>query len=239
MYDLIPGMIFEMIVVFAILVAIIFGITSSILQSPFKYPYFQKKFDVSGKRNPQIEDLIDQYLNDGNFSVIEKHKHKICVWKKKSREEIRNSSLEDYRRNQFQACLDDAEAFRFHMTRKQTRYRQQNYAKTAYKVTQTVETFSCSYEYLENRNQELAKINHECTLREYNSKEQRKLMTKELRKSIMVRDNYTCQKCGKYMPDEVGLHIDHIVPVSKGGKTVPSNLQVLCSKCNGSKSNKT
>ena len=48
----------------------------------------------------------------------------------------------------------------------------------------------------------------------------------------------TCQICGKYMPDGVGLHIDHIVPVSKGGKTVPSNLQVLCSKCNGSKSNR-
>jgi len=42
----------------------------------------------------------------------------------------------------------------------------------------------------------------------------------------------------RYMPDEVGLHIDHIIPVSKGGKTVASNLQVLCSKCNGSKSNK-
>ena len=42
----------------------------------------------------------------------------------------------------------------------------------------------------------------------------------------------------RYMPDEVGLHIDHIIPVSKGGKTVASNLQVLCSKCTGSKSNK-
>jgi 5-methylcytosine-specific restriction endonuclease McrA len=40
------------------------------------------------------------------------------------------------------------------------------------------------------------------------------------------------------MPDGVGLQIDHKVPVSKGGKTVRSNLQVLCSKCNGSKSNK-
>ena len=35
------------------------------------------------------------------------------------------------------------------------------------------------------------------------------------------------------MSDEVGLQIDHIIPVSEGGKTVPSNLQVLCSKCNG------
>ena len=29
--------------------------------------------------------------------------------------------------------------------------------------------------------------------------------------------------------------IDHIVPVSKGGETVPWNLQVLCYKCNAEK----
>ena len=83
----------------------------------------------------------------------------------------------------------------------------------------------------------LRDIGFQCTLNEYHSKNQRKLMTKELRKRIMIRDNYTCQMCGKYMPDEVGLHIDHIVPVSKGGKTIESNLQVLCSKCNVRKSN--
>lgn len=84
----------------------------------------------------------------------------------------------------------------------------------------------------------LQKIDFQCTLNEYHCKNQRKLMTKALRKEIMLRDNYTCQICGKYMPDEVGLHIDHIIPVSKGGKTIVSNLQVLCSKCNGKKSNR-
>ena len=50
-----------------------------------------------------------------------------------------------------------------------------------------------------------------------------------------VRDNYTCQICGKHMPDEVGLHIDHIISIKNGGKSTPSNLRVLCSKCNGKK----
>lgn len=81
----------------------------------------------------------------------------------------------------------------------------------------------------------LERIGFETTLSAYRSQKQRKLMTKKLRKEIARRDNYTCQICGKYMPDGIGLHIDHIVPISKGGKTVPSNLQVLCSKCNGRK----
>ncbi|MBR3025209.1 MAG: HNH endonuclease [Oscillospiraceae bacterium] len=53
-----------------------------------------------------------------------------------------------------------------------------------------------------------------------------------------MRDNYTCKKCGKYMPDEVGLQIDHIIPIKKGGKSIESNLQVLCDKCNSKKSTK-
>ena len=34
------------------------------------------------------------------------------------------------------------------------------------------------------------------------------------------------------------LEVDHIVPVSKGGKTEADNLQTLCWRCNRSKSNK-
>lgn len=86
-----------------------------------------------------------------------------------------------------------------------------------------------------DRHERLARIGFEATLKECHSKSQRRLMTKALRKQIMERDHYTCQICGKYMPDEVGLQIDHIVPVAKGGKTVPSNLRVLCSRCNGRK----
>lgn len=68
---------------------------------------------------------------------------------------------------------------------------------------------------------------------------ERQKLTSALRERIKQRDNYTCQLCGKQMLDNVGIHIDHIIPISKGGQTVENNLQVLCSVCNLKKSNKT
>ena len=72
------------------------------------------------------------------------------------------------------------------------------------------------------------------------AKYERSLMTNALRTKILVRDDYTCQICGLSTRDEphLLLEVDHIIPVSKGGKTVESNLQTLCWKCNRTKSNK-
>ena len=218
-----------------VLVSILVGV---IFKSPFQYPYFIYRFDVSGKRNPKNDDLIDSFLIDGNFSIVSRHIEKVQQWKNSCEESIERSIMKKYRMKQYQKCLDDSHLFHFVLTRQQTRYQQRNYIKHAYKVTQEVGRFTCSYEYLQDRNEQLKEINYECTVREYHSKNQRRLMTKKLKDKIKIRDNYTCQICGKYMPDEGGLHVDHIIPVSKGGKTVASNLQILCSKCNGSKSNK-
>lgn len=38
--------------------------------------------------------------------------------------------------------------------------------------------------------------------------------------------------------DDVTLEVEHIIPVSKGGKTGMKNLQTLCETCNRGKSNK-
>lgn len=60
-----------------------------------------------------------------------------------------------------------------------------------------------------------------------------------LRYKILKRDNFKCCACGASPAKDpsVELHIDHIVPWSKGGETEMENLQVLCSKCNIGKSN--
>ena len=61
---------------------------------------------------------------------------------------------------------------------------------------------------------------------------QRRIMTDSLRYDIMKRDGFHCVLCGRGAEDGVKLHVDHIIPVSKGGKTVPENLRTLCENCN-------
>ena len=63
-------------------------------------------------------------------------------------------------------------------------------------------------------------------------KSHRKPISGKLRLDVMERDDYRYQMCGRTVEDGVKLHIDHIVPVSKGGSNDIDNLQVLCHRCN-------
>jgi hypothetical protein len=67
---------------------------------------------------------------------------------------------------------------------------------------------------------------------------ERKAIPKTLRFDVFARDKFTCQYCGRMSPDVV-LEIDHIQPVSKGGKNELLNLVTSCRDCNRGKSNKT
>lgn len=54
-----------------------------------------------------------------------------------------------------------------------------------------------------------------------------------LRLKVLNRDSFRCVFCGKSPATDVGarLHIDHITPFSKGGKSILANLQTLCQEC--------
>jgi 5-methylcytosine-specific restriction endonuclease McrA len=221
-----------------ILIYNIKAILKHLLRTPFKYPYFEKDFDVTGRRNVKIENLLDEYLIEFGLDEIREHKRFLTQWKLDNKKKAESARLKKLRIRQYNEALDDQNTYHFNIVREQTRYTQRNYVKTAYKVLQIQSTHKCDLPYIMYRYNRLKEIDFSCTLSEFESKKQRNLMKPQLREFIKERDNYTCQICGKYMPDEVGLHIDHIVPIAKGGKTIASNLQVLCSKCNGAKRDK-
>lgn len=56
--------------------------------------------------------------------------------------------------------------------------------------------------------------------------------------SIFKRDNFTCQYCGKTPKDGVKLHVDHIIPLDKGGDNSLENLITACQECNLEKHDK-
>jgi hypothetical protein len=69
-------------------------------------------------------------------------------------------------------------------------------------------------------------------------KENSRNVSLSLRLKVLMKDNFRCVFCGKSPATSINtkLHIDHIIPFSKGGKSILENLQTLCEECNLGKS---
>lgn len=121
-------------------------------------------------------------------------------------------------------------------------------------ITDTSITVHISYTSPQGRNHYAASESYNADelfelLQETQGKEQRKAlwkeqarmerlkMTERMRVQVFKRDGYRCQMCGAAPSDanDVTLHVDHIYPIAKGGKTTMDNLQTLCSRCNWGK----
>nr|WP_278245350.1 HNH endonuclease [Ruminococcus sp. HUN007] len=64
------------------------------------------------------------------------------------------------------------------------------------------------------------------------------LREKVYNKAKNAAGQYVCACCKKVFDTRQFLHVDHIVPMSKGGLTEEDNLQVLCRTCNMQKGDK-
>jgi 5-methylcytosine-specific restriction endonuclease McrA len=58
------------------------------------------------------------------------------------------------------------------------------------------------------------------------------------RRGVYERDNFECQYCGKHVKSSE-MTLDHILPVSHGGKTQWDNCTLACLTCNHRKANRT
>jgi hypothetical protein len=56
----------------------------------------------------------------------------------------------------------------------------------------------------------------------------------KVRLQVMKRDSFRCVMCGRSPATQAGvqLHIDHVIPFSRGGASNSDNLQTLCQDCN-------
>jgi hypothetical protein len=63
------------------------------------------------------------------------------------------------------------------------------------------------------------------------TRQDRRLVSKETRNAVWIRDGGQCVDCGSgdY------IEFDHIIPVAKGGSNTVNNIQLLCRRCNGAK----
>lgn len=59
----------------------------------------------------------------------------------------------------------------------------------------------------------------------------RRHLRPSVRFAVLRRDGFTCQYCGAKAPDVV-LHVDHRIPVHRGGTNDVDNLVTSCQACN-------
>ncbi len=101
-----------------------------------------------------------------------------------------------------------------------------------------MECLDCGHKYLANGCDVWLRKCPECGKSASSAKRSSRVISDKLRYQVLKRDNFKCCACGASPAKDpaVELHIDHIVPWSKGGETTLENLQTLCSKCNIGKS---
>ena len=82
-------------------------------------------------------------------------------------------------------------------------------------------------------NEEDKELYLESTVNDNNSRKSTRDPSLRLRYKVLVNNHFTCQQCGASPAKNpaVILHLDHIIPWSKGGETTLENLQTLCSQC--------
>lgn len=76
------------------------------------------------------------------------------------------------------------------------------------------------------------------TLEARQAAEQKVKVMPAIRWQVFQRDDWKCVSCGRGSAQNAILHVDHVIPRSKGGSDRIENYQSLCDLCNLGKSNR-
>lgn len=183
---------------------------SELVKYKKKYDYLKREYDLYLQEYETLKKFIDdEEAKKLKMSVKKYHKYQEMIY---NEEKIKNN----YR---FQIVIYI------------------NYKSERGIVKKSIHKIYKSREFLRVKS-EYDNLKKENKLYEISARIERRKMTNSLRYDVLKRDKYRCVICGKGRYDGVKLEVDHIKPVSKGGKTEMNNLQTLCDRCNSGKSNK-
>ena len=168
---------------------------------------------INSKKDKDIEDYMAIHQGDGDATGLWLHFQAVINWVE--------TYFTKYRRE-----MKGLEWGRLHKEFSAKSYNSKDLEKkvASLMADKEVQNKKGIYEYLLSDGVRAEKLN----LRQFDDDEKREAY--ETQGGI-------CPKCGKHFAIEE-MEGDHIVPWSKGGKTVPENLQMLCRRCNGMKSDR-
>ena len=166
---------------------------------------------INSKKDKDIEDYMAIHQGDGDATGLWLHFQTVINWVE--------TYFTKYRRE-----MKGLEWGRLHKEFSAKSYNSKDLEKkvASLMADKEVQNKKGIYEYLLSDGVRAEKLN----LRQFDDDEKREAY--ETQGGI-------CPKCGKHFAIEE-MEGDHIVPWSKGGKTVPENLQMLCRDCNRRKS---
>lgn len=85
--------------------------------------------------------------------------------------------------------------------------------------------------------QTMRRVRSEQSTTKFLRRQERQRVTASVRYGVLARDGHRCRVCGNTAEVEP-LHVDHVVPISRGGRSDMDNLQTLCQTCNLGKSDR-
>ena len=168
---------------------------------------------INSKKDKDIEDYMAIHQGDGDATGLWLHFQAVINWVE--------TYFTKYRRE-----MKGLEWGRLHKEFSAKSYNSKDLEKkvASLMADKEVQNKKGIYEYLLSDGVRAEKLN----LRQFDDDEKRE---------VYETQGGICPKCGKHFAIEE-MEGDHIVPWSKGGKTIPENLQMLCRRCNGLKSNR-
>jgi 5-methylcytosine-specific restriction endonuclease McrA len=191
--------------------------------------YNQDNKDKIAERDKKYHQANKEKRNNYSIEYSRLNKDKITEYKKKYNQE-NVEKIKEYQQEYHKTYQETNKEKGLQRSKEHYQKNKEKYAERSKKYCQTERGKSVSYRSRLKRRSYKHKV----------------IFTPIERKQILDRDNWECKNCGIKVhdrrtgewntPDKA--HIDHVVPISKGGNSEPKNLRVLCRTCNLSKSDK-